>query len=326
MRYTAAIVWLVTLALAGRASGQDDPLGLLLDRAVSLERDGHYPEAWNLYREAMRTAETSADPRLVRALSGMGDTEDEQGHYQDAEREYRRALSLVEAAQGKRSAAYAAVAVNLGEHYYEMGQMAQAAAMLRDSVAVLATYLPGRDGRLAMARNCLALVEMGSHHYGEAERLLEQARDALDNQTGAAVYQAVTWTNLGALRRLQGRNEEATRLFEQAINMIGNTFNDDHPMLVRPLNNLGLVDVVLGDRNGAEAAFRRALAVAEKRLGREHPLYGRVLLNYAYAERKFGNRKEARALTSQANALLRETARSNGMGMTVDASAFQRRR
>ena len=134
---------------------------------------------------------------------------------------------------------------------------------------------------------------------------------------------AVTLTNLGVLRRLQGRHEEAARLFAESVASIESQLGQDHPLLIRALNNLALADLSLGQRDRAEADFERALAVTEKRLGPANPLYGRILLNYAEAERRLGNKKGAKAMDARAKAILGDNARINGAGMTVDASAFQ---
>lgn len=312
------------LAAAGTAYAQEDLLARLLEQAGALGSAGNYTQAADLCREAVRTAEASGDARLPAALTGLADTNDELGRNREAERQYRRALSLVEATDGKHSQSYAAIAVNLGMHFTDMGQGARGERMLRESLDVLTAALPPNDVYLFKARNCLALVVMGNCRYDEAERLLDQGLDTLRKHPAPwTAYQAVTLTNLGVLRRLQGRYDEAARLFAESIASLERELGRDHPLLVRTLNNLALVDVLLGHRDAAEAEFQRALAVAEKRLGAANPLYGKVLLNYAAAERTFGNKKAAKALEARAKAVLEDNARTNGAGMTIDAAAFR---
>ena len=196
--------------------------------------------------------------------------------------------------------------------------------MLREAIATLAPVAPPADFHLAMARNCLALLMMSHRRFEEAEKLLIQALEAY--RQGSEVVQAyvgVAMTNMGALRRLQGRHEEAAQFFQESVTSIESHLGPDHPLLIRSLNNLAMAYVSLGNREGAEAAFERALAVAEKRLGTATPVYAKVLLNYGNVQRRFGNKKAATAMEARAKAILGDTARINGTGMTVDVSAFQ---
>jgi hypothetical protein len=55
-------------------------------------------------------------------------------------------------------------------------------------------------------------------------------------------------------------------------------------------------------------------------LGTEHPKYAWLLINYAAIERKSGHKREARELEAKARSVLHQNARTNGVGMTVDAS------
>jgi superfamily I DNA/RNA helicase len=76
-------------------------------------------------------------------------------------------------------------------------------------------------------------------------------------------------------------------------------------------------------REEADAAFRRTLALAERYLGTNHPTYGSVLNNYAEFLNMNGRKAEAKTLAAQAKDVLRDSARRNGLGMTVDASALR---
>jgi hypothetical protein len=77
---------------------------------------------------------------------------------------------------------------------------------------------------------------------------------------------------------------------------------------------------VTGNSAAAKATLERAIDIARRRLGTEHPTYASLLFNYAALERKAGHNSEARKLEAQAHSVLRQNARTNGVGMTVDAS------
>ncbi len=69
-----------------------------------------------------------------------------------------------------------------------------------------------------------------------------------------------------------------------------------------------------------------AAALAETRLGAEHPAFGFLLQNYAGYLRHIGAKARARKLGARARAILRETQRTNGAGMTIQVADFQRRK
>ena len=324
MRRGVLLLSIAGLGALGRAYAQEDVVTRLIRQAEVLGRTGDYQRSGNFYREAARAAEASADPRLSKALSGLADTNDELGNFAEAEHEYRRALSLAEAAHGKRSPAYAVIAVNLGQHYAEVGQTASAEGMLRAAIGILEPAVPAADFHLAMARNCLAVLRMAHRRFDEAEKLLNQALEAYrQGSEMIRLYVGVTLTNLGALRRLQGRNAEAARFFQESVTSLESQLRPDHPLMIRSLNNLALSYVSLGNRAAAEATFDRALEVAAKRLGTATPVYAKVLFNYGTVERRFGNKTAAKEMEARARAILGENARINGTGVIVDRSAFQ---
>jgi hypothetical protein len=86
--------------------------------------------------------------------------------------------------------------------------------------------------------------------------------------------------------------------------------------LLRPLINLAKV-------KGTDELFRRAVAIAEERLGPQHPTYSDVLLSYAAFLRATGHTREANVLEARSKSVRQENARRDGVGLTVDVSAFR---
>ena len=134
---------------------------------------------------------------------------------------------------------------------------------------------------------------------------------------------AITLSNLGVVKRMQGRDRDAVQLLERSLKIFESETGRDHPALLRGLNNLATAYAFTRRRDEADATFRRALALAEQYLGTNHPTYGSVLNNYAEFLNMNGRKAEARTLAAQAKDVLRESARRNGLGMTVDASALR---
>jgi tetratricopeptide (TPR) repeat protein len=125
--------------------------------------------------------------------------------------------------------------------------------------------------------------------------------------------------DLGVVRQFQGRNDEAIRLFREAIAMHEAELGAEHPILIRPLVNLAGAQSATGGHAEADAGFRRAVRIAEQRLGTEHPAYSDVLLSYATFLRSTGHKREAKSFEARVRNARQEIARRDGAGLTVEA-------
>jgi tetratricopeptide (TPR) repeat protein len=328
MKYRSGVYVLAALLTAMPAFAQSAWLSLM-DRGNELRRTGNYTEAADAYREAVRIAEQPGSPplQLASALNSLGVAYDDLGRLSDAENQYRRALATIEGIAGRQSVSWAQTLVNMSGVYLHRGELAKAEAMLRDA---LATYsrLPSSVDRLllAEAQSCLTETLLDKGEYKEAEQLANQALAVFEKvpERGDG-YLGTGFNNLGVVRRYQGRHEEAIQLFERSVATFEAYTGFEHPVLIRPLNNLGVAYTQMGRGHDAEDAFRRAVLIAEKQLGTAHPVYGTILMNYAQCVKKAGRKAEAKTLETRAKAVLRDSARVAGTGMTVDVSAFRQK-
>jgi tetratricopeptide (TPR) repeat protein len=80
---------------------------------------------------------------------------------------------------------------------------------------------------------------------------------------------AVTLNELGAVRRYQGRYDEASRLFEETVRIMKG--RGDTETLASALARLSDIYAVAGDIYGADSLARQALAIRERLLGPDHP-------------------------------------------------------
>ena len=319
----AMAAWLASLALASLAIAQADSWNDLMAKANALDVAGDYAGAAAVFRDAIHFAEASGDPRLPIAINSLATDDDELGRYSEAEQLYRRAQAIA-ARDGIWNPMYALTLGNFGAHYVEVGPREKAEPMLRESLAIYTALLPPDSIQLALGRNALANLMLYDGRYSEAEKLIQASLVTFRAHPVPGTGQmAIGLNNLGVVRRQQGKNREATELFEQSIRITETEFGADHPTLLRALNNLATVYCGAGRHDDADAAFQRALSIAEKRLGASHPVYAHVLLNYAGFLRQSGRKAVAKTLAARANATLRDHARTNGRGMTVDVSAFR---
>jgi tetratricopeptide (TPR) repeat protein len=297
----------------------------LMLEAAAQEQAGNYLAAAASYSGAVRMAERpgSSYLQLPLSLNSLANVDVELGNVTEAERLYRRSLGILEKGGDGESPRYAVILRNLGSLYIERGEFARGEALLRKSLAMNARLLAPDDQEVAATRNALAEALTTEGNYGEAERLLEQAQVILEKQPQHRRTLASTLNNLGVIRRIQGRNEEAVQLIERSIELFRSEIGPEHPMLVRGLNNLATAYAGMKRSEEADATFQKALALAQKYVGTKHPTYGAVLLNYAAFLRKIGRKGEAKTLEARSKEVQRDNARRNGLGMTVDASALR---
>lgn len=178
--------------------------------------------------------------------------------------------------------------------------------------------------RVAVAQNGLAEVLCVGRKYKEADPLLTRALAVLEKNPRVWSETALAKNNLGVVRFLEGNNEEARRLFLEALSMMEQRWGPDHPMLARILNNLASLENRTGHHEEAGQRLRRALDIAERRLGREHPSYAALLANYAAYLRQGGDKSRAKMLEAQSIRIMKDNSQRNGLGAVIDVSSLRR--
>jgi tetratricopeptide (TPR) repeat protein len=321
-------IWLAAVAslAAGIISAQEDSWEALMNRGNALRTRGDFAAANQAYVGALRVAEGfgPADTRLASTLLSLAIVYDELGNTAEAERQYRRALHVAEKCSGKDSPDYAHILVDLAGLYLDENRTAEGEAMIRQAIGIYDGRIQPDDARFIQARECLAELLSRQGNLVEAENLLTKAVDALGKRTGTGVDLVIATNNLGMVRELQGRHQEAIATFDNALGIVETRLTADHPLAARLWNNLAIAYYRTGRNTDAGQAFQHSISIAEKRLGREHPAYGKLLTNYSSFLQKTGRKAEAKKLEAQAKNVQIESARRNGTGMTVDVSAFRR--
>ena len=298
-----------------------------IDRAVAADRRGNYREAVEAYESALRltAAFHSSDRRVPMTMNRLAMTYDELGRYSDAIALYRRATAWVEQHYGKHTDEYAALINNIASVYLELGQPAKAEPLIREVLAIDRELLDPGDARLGKATSLMADVLIRRAQYAAAEQLLAQVIPLFERRSDSRRDLGISLNNLAVVRRYQNRSAESCALMERAVAVIEADSGPTHPALARVLNNLASTYADLGLREKADAAFRRSLDIAVAGFGEEHSQYGIMLHNYAGFLRDTGRKSEAKKLEAHSKEVLRDGARRNGAGMTVDVSAFRDR-
>jgi len=313
----------VVVFLAATATAQDAEWLGKIKGAQHAEITGNYLEAVTLYQQAAALTKSYGpkDQRTWGTYNALAVAYEEVGLPADSIRTHRHVIDLIKAGAGKQNVLYARVLANLGTDYLENGYFASAANTLREALEIQ-VRLPHPDAvETAELQSRLGETLARQHHYADADRLLAQALPVL-KEAGATLEEATTLGSLGMLRGLQQRYGEAVDAISRQVAALEAAFGPEHPRLLRPLNNLAVVYSQAGRTEEADAIFRRAMAICVKQLPPGHPNHAALLTNYAAFLRRTGQKAEAKALEAQAHTLASDNARRDGLGMTVDVSAF----
>jgi tetratricopeptide (TPR) repeat protein len=201
-------------------------MNTLLDRALTLHRQGQWDEAELLYRRIL-----DEDPAHGEALHLLGVLAYQRGEYGQAARWLARAAEC--------SPQAALVFSNWSEAARLHGDLATAVQAARQAIQI--------DSNLPEAHN----------HLGLALQALGQTEEAEGAFRTAVTLQprfALAWNNLGNLLHGQGRNEEALAAFRQAVQA--------DPRLPLALSNLGQALLEAGEKEEAERYLRQAVELA----------------------------------------------------------------
>ncbi len=120
---------------------------------------------------------------------------------------------------------------------------------------------------------------------------------------------ANTLYDLAILRRQQGDEGEAERLYRRALDIRERELGLNHPDVATVLNNLAALEAAQGNYDAAQPLLKRALSIRQTALGREHVLTAQSLNNLALLYAAQGNAASAEPLYQSALSILENTDR-----------------
>jgi tetratricopeptide (TPR) repeat protein len=214
-----------------------------------------------------------------------------------------RAATLAAADVGRDPDVQASLLGTMGTVYENLGLYDRAVPLLEKSLEMRRAR--GRDDvDLAEAQYRLASAYVDLERYGEAEPLLHQALEIDTAKLGPESRQAVaSLVMLGNLHFWRGEEDEARKLYEDAVARAERRQIEDSRDLATARNNLGILCARAGRHDDAERLYRSALATREKILGRDHPEVASTLNNLAELRRAQGRGAEAEPLYRRALAI-----------------------
>ncbi|MFI5616598.1 tetratricopeptide repeat protein [Streptomyces sp. NPDC051567] len=201
--------------------------------------------------------------------------------------------------EARQESGTAMALVSLGITLHHQGSLPEAAARIREALAL--QEAPELAGDRAWALHALAAVERDLAHLAEALRLLDLSL-ALHRESESVHGEAWAHFQLGQVRLRLGQVEPAEAALREALELYGRTRDDRGEAWA--LTQLGRARVVAGDAAGAVERLREALArhrQAEDARGEAWTLYylGQALEEEGDRDRALRELERARTMFSR---------------------------
>ena len=277
------------------SSGTRDYLALLL------EREGNFPEAAQLLREAVdinRTAEGSDSPDYLVTMHNYAGALIDSGNLDAAETTEREVLALREKVSGPDHPDVFYSLNNLGFILLEKGEGQKALPILDRCVALCRKT--GIESKLAnaLANRARAWEEKGNG--GQAEHDLREALKLMSSPGGQGSWiLAKIIGGFGQLEFNRGHDAAAEDYVRRALDMQRGLGGEETPAYATSLMDLGDALLFGGDGHGAEAAYRQAVEIRRKKFNVGNP-------NNLWAEIRVGEALIADDKAREAEPILRK--------------------
>ena len=162
------------------------------------------------------------------ALNASANEQFHAGQLDRAEQTERQALQAARAEKGPNHPAAAVVMRNLAAIEHARGNDAAAEALARTSISIIQQAFGPADPLLVPSLNTLAEIEIARQRYHQAAAILKRAIriGARDPE----VHYSTSLQNLAALDQMQGRFDQAEKLYFQALR--------DPPALIWPRSRI----------------------------------------------------------------------------------------
>jgi tetratricopeptide (TPR) repeat protein/CHAT domain-containing protein len=284
------------LAEAGRSTAGMHPgesAALLTMSADCLDGVGREDEAGERYAEALALCEgldaasSPASSILMRLARFHGD----RGRFREALPFCERAGDLLRHADFDEAFLHHL-------HYLALlnEQLGNAAAAgpLYEELVELATAALGEGDPRTIAFLCDRADFLGkAGELERAETMLQRALELQRSHPDDASGRGRSAVALGVIRLQQGRADEASKLFEEALDMLRRVLPETAPVVIATLTNLGVAQTALGDYGSAESTLLGARCRYAEMVGAEAPEAVEITASLGDLYRQQGNLESA---------------------------------
>ncbi len=227
----------------------------LIQLGLIARRQGSYPQAKELYGQALELLPDTCPDEKSQAMSGLGTVCRQLGSFEEARAHYERAFAL--SSESGNQIGKAQALDNLGTVFYHQRDLAKAVAHHQQALEIRRT-IGDRAGEGASLGN-LSLATRDAGDYTQALAYLSEALN-IHQATGNRWEEVNDWSDLGVLLYFLGDLPTAQTHLQQGLELsreLGDKAGETYV-----LGNLGLVVRDREDLAAAEAILTEGLALA----------------------------------------------------------------
>jgi len=276
----------------------------LFKQAEEYNKHQNYPEAINLYQQAIHLAERaygSQDPNYITLKTNLASIYKNAGMLEEAEETYKQALVSWEKSAGPDDPMVATTLNLLSTVYYVQGKYNEALPILLRAFAIRKKSFGLLHPDVAQSMNNLAAVYSSKGDYQTAENYCSNALLVLEKVHGKNDPRIINaLVNLTDIYLSLSKLKEGIAVGNRALSLKEKHFGPGHPGVATILDKMGNLYFTLKDYKQTEVMCRRSLKIRETSLGPNHPETATSLNNLAALYESLNKYFEAEILMKRA--------------------------
>jgi tetratricopeptide (TPR) repeat protein len=249
---------------------------LAYQTGLCLQRQGKYPQAELLYREALAINDQAPQKPIAELLRlkytfNLASILGKQNQYAEAKQAYREILTLREQKLGSMHPDVLVIKHNLAGIVGEQGDYAQAELITRELLAICEQTLGHTHPETLATKHSLAWAVGYQGRYSEAEQIYREVLTLRENLLGSN-HPATLNTQHGLAWALgyQDNHAEAEKIYREVLAIREQMLGALHPDSLTSKYNLACSLSNQDRYREAEALFQQVLVEREKVLGKNH--------------------------------------------------------
>jgi serine/threonine protein kinase len=262
--------------------------------------------ATTVLRDAALRAERELGNRpemLAATLSILGDFQTSLGEWAAADSLLGRALTIQETLYDEPNADLASTIARQGRLYGYVGDLDRSESSLRQALALHRDLYGVRHAETLRIQRELALTLRAKPELKEAETLLRDILDSLEESDRATPFAVETASQLGYTIFLQARYDEAVAILRPTLERQRRMFGTAYGPSVGTIRHLASALRDRGDLEEAESLYREALRLSRSIFGPHHMETGYSVTTLSLVLERKGELEEAESLAREALAI-----------------------
>jgi tetratricopeptide (TPR) repeat protein len=277
--------------------------------AGTLQTDGQYKKAVELYKQAMQSRKRvlgNEHPDTLSSMNNLASTYMNQGQWKDAEELQVQTMQAMERVLGNEHPDTLRIMDNLATTYSSQGREEEAEELQVQAIRIMKRVLGNEHSDTLTGMGNLALTYRSQGRWKEAEDLgvqVIEARGVLGNEHPDTITHM---NNLALTYWNQGRLKDAEELQVKVVQTIKRVLGNEHPKTLASINNLSATYMHQRRWKEAEELQVQVVEIAKRVLGDKHPNTLDSMYNLAFMLHSLARREDGLALMETCSSLYQQ--------------------